>query len=80
MDTAEVFVRLRDILADVLEANPAAVTMETNIVDDLGADSLDIVEIITDLEEEFDLTITDESVQNLYTAGEIAEYIANLLT
>ncbi|MCC8048621.1 MAG: acyl carrier protein [Oscillospiraceae bacterium] len=80
MDTAEVFVRLRDILADVLEANPAAVTMETNIVDDLGADSLDIVEIITGLEEEFDLTITDESVQNLYTAGEIAEYIANLLT
>ncbi|MCC8079366.1 MAG: phosphopantetheine-binding protein [Oscillospiraceae bacterium] len=43
MDTAEVFVRLRDILADVLEANPAAVTMETNIVDDLGADSLYIV-------------------------------------
>lgn len=80
MDTAEVFVRLRNILADVLEANPAAVTMETNIVDDLGADSLDIVEIITGLEEEFDLTITDESVQNLYTAGEIAEYIANLLT
>lgn len=80
MDTAEVFVRLRDILADVLEANPAAVTMETNIVDDLGADSLDIVEIITGLEEEFDLTITDESVQNLYTVGEIAEYISNLLT
>lgn len=70
-----VFEKLKDIIVDQLGVDEADVTMEANIQDDLGADSLDIVDLITTIEDEFDLSIPDEAVEDIKTVGDIANYI-----
>ena len=50
-------------------------TMDTNLIDDLGADSLDVVELIMELEDEFGIAISDEAAAELYTVGRIVEYL-----
>ncbi|MBR4953345.1 MAG: acyl carrier protein [Oscillospiraceae bacterium] len=74
-----VFEKLRDMLAEQLEIDAAEITMDTNIVEDLGADSLDVVELIMSLEDEYDLVITDEAVRELHTIREVVEFIENLI-
>ena len=74
-----VYEKLRALLAEQLGISVDDITPETNIIDDLGADSLDIVELLSALEEEFDLLITDERVRELYTVREVAEFIESLL-
>ena len=74
-----VYEKLRALLAEQLGISVDDITPETNIIDDLGADSLDIVELLAALEEEFDLLITDERVRELYTVREVAEFIESLL-
>ena len=74
-----VYEKLRALLAEQLGISVNDIAPETNIVDDLGADSLDIVELLAALEEEFDLLITDEHVRELYTVREVAEFIEALL-
>ena len=71
------FERVKKVLVDQLglEDDPEKVTMEASIVDDLGADSLDVVEIIMGLEEEFELNIPDEDAEKLPTVGGIVSYI-----
>ena len=54
------FEKVRDILAEQLEIDPESITLDTNIVDDLDADSLDFVEMITSIEDEFNIVVTDE--------------------
>ena len=56
-----IFEKVRDALASQFELDPETVTMETNLIDDLGADSLDVVELIMELEDEFGVTISDEA-------------------
>ena len=53
------FEKVRDILAEQLEIDPETITLDTNIVDDLDADSLDFVEMITSIEDEFNIVVTD---------------------
>ena len=67
------------ILAEQLDVESSSITPETNIVEDLGADSLDVVELISALEDEYDLVITDEHIRELYTVKDVAEFIENLL-
>lgn len=74
-----VFEKLREILASQLDISEDQITMDTNIMDDLGADSLDVVEMIMALEDEFNIVITDETVRELYTVREVTEFIEKLI-
>ncbi|MBE6857928.1 MAG: acyl carrier protein [Ruminococcus sp.] len=67
--------KLKGIIAEQLGVDEDEVTAEANIQDDLGADSLDIVDLITTIEDEFDLSIPDEAVEEIKTVGDIANYI-----
>ena len=70
---------MKDLLASQFAVDASSITMETDLVKDLGADSLDLVELITLLEEEFGLVITDESVYNYKTVAEITGFIEQTL-
>tara|TARA_B100001564_G_scaffold113109_2_gene93873 strand:- start:4258 stop:4476 length:219 start_codon:yes stop_codon:yes gene_type:complete len=63
------------IIAEQLDIDVSEVTDDKHIMDDLGADSLDTVQIVIDLEEEFDIQIYDEDVDSLETVGDVKEYI-----
>ena len=65
------------MLADQLDANIDDMTMETKIGEDLGADSLDVVELLMAIEEEFEVEIPDEDIEALKTIGDVVEYIQN---
>ena len=73
-----IFEKVRDALASQFELDPASITPETNLIDDIGADSLDVVELIMELEDEFGITISDEAAAELFTVGRIVEYIEKL--
>lgn len=70
-----VFDKVKDIIVEQLSVNEDEVTMEASFVDDLGADSLDVVEFIMALEEEFDIEIPDEAAEKVGTVGDVVEYI-----
>ena len=70
-----VFEKVREILVDQLDVDEDAVTMEASIQNDMGADSLDIVDLVMSLEEEFDCEIPDEEIENIKTVGDIVKYI-----
>ncbi|NPA26696.1 MAG: acyl carrier protein [Chloroflexi bacterium] len=71
----EVFERVRAIIAEVLGVDEDEITMDADFREDLEADSLDLVELIMALEEEFDAEISDEDAQNITTVGEAVRYI-----
>ncbi|MGI6113651.1 MAG: acyl carrier protein [Mahellales bacterium] len=71
------FEKVKDIIVEQLGVDPEKVTLEASFIDDLGADSLDIVELIMALEEEFDLEIPDEEAEKVTTVGDVVEYIKN---
>ena len=72
------FDKVRDALAKQFEMDPESITLNTNLIDDLGADSLDVVELIMSLEDEFGLNISDEDAAQLYTVGRIVDYLENV--
>ncbi len=69
------FEKVRDIVAKQLDIDPATITMESKLVDDLKADSLDIVALIMDLEAEFDVEIPDEELPKVQTVADIVKYL-----
>ena len=71
------FEKLQNIIAEVLNIEPDEITMETTFVEDLGADSLDIFQIIMGIEEEFDIEIPAESAEQVTTVEEAVEMIKN---
>ena len=71
----EEFERVKAVIVDQLGADESAVTMEASFVDDLGADSLDIVELIMGLETEFDIEIPDSDAEKVVTVGDVVDYI-----
>ncbi len=73
-----IFENVRDALAHQFEVDPETITMDTNLVDDLGADSLDVVELIMSLEDIFGISISDEDAAQLYTVGRIVDYLEKL--
>ena len=70
-----VFEKIKEILAEQLDANAEEMPMETRIDEDLGADSLDVVELLMSIEDEFEVEIPDEEIENLKTIGDVVEYI-----
>ena len=75
----EEFEKLKQIIADVLSVDPEEVKMETTFMDDLGADSLDVYQIIMGIEEEFDIEVSEELAENIKTVEEAVELIKNAL-
>ena len=75
MSSEEVFEKVKSIIVEQLGATESSVTMEASFIDDLGADSLDIVELIMALEEEFDTEIPDEDAEKVVTVGDVVDYI-----
>jgi acyl carrier protein len=76
MSKDEILAKVCDILVDQLDVDAEDVTMEASFQDDLNADSLDLVELIMELEDRFDLKITDEEAQTLTTVGAVVDFIA----
>ena len=72
-----VFEKIKEILAEQLDADSDEMTMDTNIARDLGADSLDVVELLMSIEDEFEVEIPDEEIENIKTIGDLTEYIQN---
>ena len=75
MSSEEVFEKVKEIIVEQLGVTENAVTEEASFIDDLGADSLDIVELIMALEEEFDIEIPDADAEKVVTVGDVVEYI-----
>ena len=75
MSSEEVFEKVKGIIVEQLGVADTAVTMEASFIDDLGADSLDIVELIMALEEEFDVEIPDADAEKVVTVSDVVEYI-----
>ena len=71
------FEKLQEIIVDVLNVNPDEITMDTTFVDDLGADSLDIFQIIMGIEEASDIEIANEDAESIVTVGDAVEQIKN---
>ena len=72
-----VFEKVRDILCEQLDVDEEKVTMEANIMEDLGADSLDVVEMLMTIEEEFGVTVPDDDVMAFKTVGDVVAYLEN---
>ena len=73
------FEKLKKVIAEVLNVDPEEITMETTFTDDLGADSLDVFQIIMGIEEEFDIEIPAENSEKISTVEEAVELIKNAL-
>jgi acyl carrier protein len=76
METEEIFEKVKTVIVEQLGIDESSVRMESSFLDDLGADSLDIVEFIMALEEEFGLEIPDEDVEKIVTVKDVVEYIS----
>ena len=74
------FEKLKKIIAEVLNVDEDEITMDTTFVDDLGADSLDVFQIIMGIEEEFDIEIENEEAEKIVTVSDAVEQIKNALT
>lgn len=79
MDESTIFERVKKIIVDQLRVDESLVTMDSNIQEDLGADSLDAVELIMALEEEFGIDVQDEEAEKFKTVGDVVRYIEKKL-
>ena len=75
MNSDDVFEKVKQIIVEQLGVADTAVTLEASFIDDLGADSLDIVELIMALEEEFDTEIPDADAEKIVTVGDVVDFI-----
>lgn len=75
----EEFEKLKEIIADVLNVDPNEITMDTTFVDDLGADSLDVFQIIMGIEEEFDIEVPTETAEKITTVEEAVNMIKSAI-
>ena len=75
MSSEDIFEKVKEIIVEQFGVADTAVTLEASFIDDLGADSLDIVELIMALEEEFDTEIPDADAEKIVTVGDVVDYI-----
>ena len=75
MSSEEILEKVKAIIVEQLGVTDNSVTMEASFIDDLGADSLDIVELVMAIEEEFDIEIPDTDAEKVVTVGDVVEYI-----
>lgn len=76
---SDVFERVKNIIVDQLDVEESQVTLEASFSDDLDADSLDVVELVMELEDEFDMEIADEEAERISTVGDAVDYINSQL-
>ena len=72
MDTFE---RIRACLAEQLDIEPDEITMDSNILDDFGADSLDLVDLVMALEDEFEVEVPDDAIESFHTVGDVVRFV-----
>ena len=77
MNKEEIFEELKKIIVEQLGVNEENVTMQASFIDDLSADSFDIVELVMNIEEKFDLEIPDSEAEKIATVEDVVEYILN---
>ena len=75
MSSEEILEKVKAIIVEQLGVTDTSVTMEASFIDDLGADSLDIVELVMAIEEEFDIEIPDSDAEKVVSVGDVVEYI-----
>ena len=71
----EIFARIRKVLAEQLDVDPSKITMESDILHDFEADSLDVVDMIMTLEDEYGIEVPDEAIENMHTVGDVVHFI-----
>lgn len=69
--------KVKAILSEQFDVEEDSITADTNVADDLGADSLDVVDLLMSIEDEFEIEIPDEEIDNIKTVGELVKYIEN---
>ncbi len=79
MSNSEVFNKVKAIIADKLAVDENSITRESSFVNDLKADSMDILDLVSGFEEEFDITIPDDKGRTFETVGEVVDYLATLI-
>ncbi len=79
MTPDEIMAKVKEIIVEQLGVNEDEVVSEASLLEDLGADSLDIVELVMAFEEEFDMEISDEEAEKIHTVGEAVKYIQDHL-
>ena len=75
MSSEEIFEKIKNIIVEQLQVSETAITEDASFIDDLGADSLDLVELIMALEEEFGIEIQDADAEKVVTVGDVVNYI-----
>ena len=75
MSSEEIFEKIKNIIVEQLQVSDTSITEESSFIDDLGADSLDLVELIMALEEEFGIEIPDADAEKVVTVGDVVNYI-----
>jgi len=75
VETEEIFEKVKEVVTEQLNVDESTVTEEASFIDDLGADSLDIVELVMALEESFGISIPDEEAESIKTVGDAVSYI-----
>jgi len=77
MNEEDIFQNVKEIIVEQLGVDEEKITLEASFTDDLGADSLDIVELVMALEEKFDTEVPDEEAEKISTVGDLVDYIKN---
>ena len=70
-----VFEKIRAMIAEQLEIEEDSITMDSALIEDLGADSLDVVDLIMSIEDEFEIEVPDEAIENMRTIGDAVKFI-----
>ena len=75
----QIFEKVKEIIMDQLDVDEDMITMDASFVDDLEADSLDVVDLMMAMEEEFDIEISDEDAEGIVTIGDAVSYLADMM-
>ncbi len=69
--------KIKAILSEQFDVEEDSISLETNLIDDLGADSLDVADLLASIEDEFEIEVPDEAIENMHTVNDVVEYISN---
>ena len=79
MEREELFAKVKEIIVDQIACNPDDITEDTNLIEDLDADSLDLLQLLTEFEDQFDISIEDEAFEKVKTIGDALDQIRSLI-